>query len=122
MNITNNDLYNETKLFIKHFVFNENINYNENITTQNFNSRVAVLVDIESLCCIMRINNINVDFHIQIFNNEIGLKYRFKKEVSEIINNKDLITSNVIKSIYSCIEEINENNPIKRKILNVKNF
>ncbi len=123
MNTTNNDLYNETKLFVKHFVLGNDIGHNEIIITDNFNTRIAILFDIEDLFCLIRIVNINVDFYIKIFeNNEIELKYRFEKENSDINNNNDLITNDSIKNIYSCIEEINEKNPIKRKLLNLKNF
>lgn len=123
MNITNNDLYNETKLFVKHFVLGNDIGHSEIIITDNFNARIAILFDIEDLFCLIRIVNINVDFYIKIFeNNEIELKYRFAKENSDINNNNDLITNNSIKNIYSCIEEINKKNPIKRKLLNLKNF
>ena len=52
----------------------------------------------------------------------LSWKYRFEKENSDINNNNDLITNDSIKNIYSCIEEINEKNPIKRKLLNLKNF
>lgn len=123
MNITNNHLYNETKLFVKHFVFGNEIVYNEIIITDNFKSRIAILLDIENLFCLIRIVNINVEVYINIFqNNEIELKYRFEKENFDINNNDDLITNDIIKKIYSCIEEINEKNPIKRKLLNLKNF
>lgn len=123
MNTTNNDLYNETKLFVKHFVLGNEIVHNEIIITDNFNTRIAILFDIEDLFCLIRIVNINVDFYIKIFeNNEIELKYRFEKENSDINNNNDLITNDSIKNIYFCIEEINKRNPIKRKILNIEKF
>lgn len=123
MNITNNYLYNETKLFVKHFVLGNEIVHNEIIITDNFKSRIAILLDIENLFCLIRIVNINVEVYINIFqNNEIELKYRFEKENFDINNNDDLITNDLIKKIHSCIEEINEKNPIKRKLLNLKNF
>ena len=121
--LTNNDLYNETKLFIKYFIYEKIAGYDEIINTKNFNSRVAVLGDKECLLCIIRIINVNVDIHIEIFNkNEIKIQFQSNKKRCNIQDNNNLITNNIIKKIYSYIEEANEQNPIKRKILNIKNF
>lgn len=123
MNITNQDLHNETILFIKYFIYEKNkIIHNTTIQSPSFNSRLATFINLDSLDCVIRIIKV-ADIHIEIFNkHKIKLSVRINGKLYNIENNKNLVKNNIIKIIYSFLEEVNEKNPIKTKLLNIKNF
>ena len=69
-NITNNDLYNEIKLFIKYFIYEaekkDKIKHNDNIETLNFQSKIILRPNISFLNCTVQITDI-ADLYIKIF-------------------------------------------------------
>lgn len=125
-NITNNDLYNEIKLFIKYFIYEaekkDKIKHNDNIETLNFQSKIILRPNISFLNCTIQINYI-ADIYIKVFNkNSISILAKFNENFNTLEDDANLITNDFIKKIYFYFEEVNQNNPIKRKILNIKNF
>lgn len=121
--LTNNDLYNETILFVKYYIYEETKNiHNEIIQTSSFNSRIVLIPTFDLLDCTIRIIEV-ADIYIKIFNkHKIKLSVKINGKLYNIENNKNLVKNNIIKIIYSFLEEVNEKNPIKTKLLNIKNF
>tara|TARA_Y100001956_G_C4097514_1_gene175986 strand:- start:411 stop:797 length:387 start_codon:yes stop_codon:yes gene_type:complete len=125
-NITNNDLYNEIKLFIKYFIYEaekkDKIKHNDNIETLNFQSKIILRPNISFLNCTVQITDI-ADLYIKIFNkNRISVLLKYNNKFSNLEEDNNSINDDFIKKIYFYFEEVNQNNPIKIKTLNIKNF
>ena len=60
---------------------------------------------------------------VKIFNkNRISVLLKYNNKFSNLEEDNNSINDDFIKKIYFYFEEVNQNNPIKIKTLNIKNF